>query len=75
MTFNDKLIRAQKLYNCQIVNRGTVNLAVAHAGIEYPLIPETRTIELQQLVQVPREVKQFTETVIDIQEETGFVIH
>lgn len=76
MTFNQRLNQLQEQYSCTIVNRQSVNLAVRFDGKDYPLWPETRTIQLQNpMAPLPREVKQFTESVIDLQEQMGFEIH
>jgi hypothetical protein len=74
MTFNTRVAKAEADYYCRIVNHGTEQLAVQHDGTLYPLWPETRTIQFVQLAPVPREVKQFTESIIELQEEMGFPI-
>ena len=75
MTFNQRLNQLQEQYNCTIVNRGSVKLAVRFEDTDYPLWPNTRTIQLQNpMAPIPREVKQFTESVIEIQEQMGFDI-
>jgi hypothetical protein len=44
--------------------------------VEYALWPETSHIQLQNpMAPLPREVKQFTESVIDLQDMMGFPIH
>lgn len=75
MTFKSRLAALETQYSCQIVNRGTDQLAVNFGGKLFYLWPETKHIQLRDLTPVPREVKQFTESVIDLQEQMGFVIH
>lgn len=74
MSLHPKVQQLQARYNCTFVGHGTPKFAIRFAGKNYPLDPNSKNIQLTQLTPVPREVKQFSESIIELQEQ-GFVLN